>query len=267
MYPPHYDDEMRNNKQLLWLSCKLFVRALVTISPILPLMFVLGCIDAYLVREIDSYMWRVVVELVLGLIDGALWLTALCLLHTRFTGHKMPLMKAVHQALSRYSLILLLLVLYVVFAGVFYEISMLVRYIFHFFTAHYVNYILFGVLILIGFAYIYVNVLCFMTFLVLLLEKHSFFGAIKRSVALSECGWTKVFLAYIGFFCILLFVLLPEHFVYVQNLGIEKTIILQIVFALVFIPFWLTWYLLSFHDLKLCHEYDQAEEEVEEEEG
>ncbi len=262
MYPPLYDEEIRNNKQLIWYCCKLFVRALITISPVLPLMFVLGCIDSYLVRSVDSYTWQVVIELVIGLIDGVLWLTALCLLHTRFTGHTMPIMKAVHQSLARYPLILLLMVLYVIAAGILFELMLLIQYVFHFFAgSKFVNYAMLGVMLVFALAYIYINVLCFMSFLILLLEKQTFFSAIKRSVMLVQCGWSKAFLAFAGFFFITMLVLLPDHIGFAQHMSIYQAMSFQVLFAIVLIPYWFTWYLQAFHDLKLCHEYDQLEEE------
>ncbi len=267
MHHAIYDEEIRNNKQLLWLCCKLFVRALVAIAPVLPLMFVLGAVDAYIVRQIDSYHLRVVVEILIGIVDGLLWLTALCILHTRFTGHAMPIMKAFKQALRRYPLIFLLVIFYILFGAVFYEIIVFLRYLFSFSDAHYMKYVEMAVILFLGVVYIYFNVLVFLSFLIILIEEHSFWGAIKRSYQLTECGWSKVFLAYAGLYFMTFLVVFPDYFLFARDFSLAQSIGVQIIYAIILIPFWMTWFLMTYNDLKLAHAYEVAEEEVDEEES
>ena len=256
-----YVDDIRTGKGLLGYTFAHFGIALKTIAVLLPLFFILGCADIVLLRAIDNHFIRLLVQCLIGLIDGVLWCTAICMLHHRFVGHTMPLSHAFKQACERFVQVIMLLLCYVIVLVVYYELSVLVRYIFgHFNSSQGMKLLTMAVMLMLIFFYIAASVMMIMAFISILIEKSNFITAIKRSNDLVQAGWLKSFFIYIGFILITLFVLLPEQLQVMSGMPTIKALITSVVFALIIIPLWLTWYLITYNDLKLCHAEEEAEE-------
>lgn len=257
-----YVDDIKAGKGLLGYSFAHFGTAMKTIAALLPLFFILGCADIVIVRHIDSHLISVVVQCLIGLIDGVLWCTAICMLHHRFVGHTMVLAHALKQSLRCFAQIIMLMLCYVILLVVYYELTVFAQYIFsHFHHSQGIKLLQMAVMLLLIFFYIAASVMMIMGFIAILIEKANFITAIKRSNELVQSGWLKSFAMYVFFILIAMFVLLPQQTQFMSAMPLVKALITSAVFSVLLTPFWLTWYLFTYNDLKLCHAEDEEEED------
>lgn len=250
---PIYPNDINTGKGLLGCVIRNYGATLKALVALLPIFLVIGVLDSFLVRTLTDYAARVGVQLILGLLNGFAWCTALCLLHQRYVGHIMPLNKAFAQAVRHFFNAVLVVVCYGALIFVYYEIMLLVQYVFHFFKiTHMVKLVMMAVMLVLCFLYVLASVMLIMGFATSQIEKLPIWPALKRSNALVQAGWFKSFVQYVLFALMLLIVIMPQSLGFAQRWSLLKLLITQAVFAAVIVPAWLSWYLLSYNDLKLC---------------
>lgn len=249
---PVYSEEVRTGKGLLGLALRNLGLSLKTLAPLLLIFLVIGLANVYLARVIDDHFARVLTMIVLGLLNGFFWCIGLCLLHQRYVGHTMPLAKASQQVVRHYFNTVLVVVCYGAFVFIYYEANLLVHYVFGLFAVSKVTKLaMMAVTLVLCFLYIAASVMLIMGFASTQIEKLPIVAALKRSNQLVQSAWMKSFLQYMMFAVMLLIVLMPQSMAFASDMPLLHAFILQAVFALVVIPLWLSWYLLSYNDLKL----------------
>lgn len=102
--------------------------------------------------------------------------------------------------------------------------------------------------------YLYALVVSFMGFLGMLLDALPWRKAIGESIRIVTPHWVSAFTVYAGFFLIFGILFFPRHLQFLPFLLSASKIeifIFQLAWVAVMVPFWVAWYLATYHDLKL----------------
>lgn len=249
-----YPAFVRSVKGVLFYTLRKLPATCLSMLPILPLFMILGLVNIYISHALlHERLLGISLQSLVVLCDVILWGAAVCYLHHRYIGHPMSWLHAFYQAMQSLGGLILVFLTYLAFLAVYYEVLLLMR---RFFVGLHPNdfmkLLLLSVLFTWCFVYVLANVMLVMAFAVILIEKESFVLSLKRSNALVQSAWLKSLMIFVGLSALVLFVCMPDTFLFMSRLSFYRQLVWQCGFALILIPFVLSWYLISYNDTKLC---------------
>ncbi len=225
--------------------------------PLLLIFLLLSSFALYAQRTIHSHWLSLSIICAAALLNIFVVCVAVRCLHERFSGRSMSMPNILRETVSPYLRVLLLLLTYFAILEVYYGFDNLARYFFavsDFRTQQWAKLLVMSVLMAAALVFMLANVMLVMSFAAALVEKQRYVFSMWRSNQLVQKRWLMALLVLCLLVAIVVLAFFPDLLLVVRRMSFEFAWLTLAVTVIVVLPFWMSWYLLVYNDMKLSLE-------------